>query len=518
MSAPMSLMSYEEVRPWARAIKQRVVKREMPPWSADPAHGRFKNDPSLPQKDIDTIAAWVDAGAPKGDDSDMPPVPQYADGWTIGTPDAVFTMTEPYKVPADGTIPYQYIRIPTNLAEDKWMQAIEIKPGDRRVVHHVIASAQPAGGNARDERTTGRTSLGGITPNKPGVVYEPGVARLLRANSDIILQMHYTTIGEATTDRTSVAVIYAKEPPQKMIAGGNVINAALRDSRRAPPTTKSAQAATFADDALLTSMMPHMHVRGKNMTYTAKYPDGRKEILLPCRSTTSTGSTPTSWPSRSCCRRAPKLEVVAALRQLDEERFQSRSDGDGAVGRSDVGRDDDRVLLDGRCRPRANDPAEVDRRPGTPTLPFPELGVCGVGAQRVETARRFEFLDTQPLCDRGGHLRQRLGAVAEKLVHLRGQQQHTGIFSARRFRGCRKPPRLRRVPEMGIAVGQPAEKQCVARVDFAGRFTLTRARSKAGGALFSPPGIQRYADARLYQTRWFLGSRAVAASYARAAS
>jgi hypothetical protein len=279
MSAPMSLMSYDEVRPWARAIKQRVVNREMPPWSADPAHGRFKNDPSLPQKEIDTIVAWVDSGAAKGNDGDMPPTPQYVDGWTIGTPDAVFTMAEAYSVPAEGTIPYQYIRIPTNLAEDRWLQAIEIRPGDRRVVHHVIASAQPAGGNARDERTAGRTSLGGITPNKPGVVYEPGVARLLRANSEIILQMHYTTIGEATTDRTSVAVIYAKEPPQRMIAGGNIMNFRFA----IPPGAASHEVSasrTFADDVLLLTMTPHMHVRGKDMTYTAKYPDGRSEILL----------------------------------------------------------------------------------------------------------------------------------------------------------------------------------------------------------------------------------------------
>jgi hypothetical protein len=279
MSAPMSLMSYDEVRPWARAIKQRVVNREMPPWSADPAHGRFKNDPSLPQKEVDTIVAWVDSGAAKGNDRDMPPVPQYADGWTIGTPDAVFTMTAPYAVPAEGTIPYQYIRIPTNLAEDRWLQAIEIRPGDRRVVHHVIASAQPAGGNARDERTAGRTSLGGITPNKPGVVYEPGVARLLRANSEIILQMHYTTIGEATTDRTSVAVIYAKEPPQRMISGGNIMNFRFA----IPPGDGNHEVTasrTFAEDVLLTTMTPHMHVRGKDMTYTAKYPDGRTEVLL----------------------------------------------------------------------------------------------------------------------------------------------------------------------------------------------------------------------------------------------
>lgn len=106
----------------------------------------------------DTITAWVDAGAPKGDDRDLPPVPKYVDGWTIGTPDAVFTMTEAFHVPADGTIPYQYIRIPTNLTEDKWIQAIEFKPGDRRVVHHIIASAQPAGG---DDDAPALTMVGG---------------------------------------------------------------------------------------------------------------------------------------------------------------------------------------------------------------------------------------------------------------------------------------------------------------------------------------------------------------------
>lgn len=279
MSAPMSLMTYDEVRPWARAIKQRVVAREMPPWSSDAPHGAFKNDPRLAQKDIDTIAAWVDAGAPKGSDKDLPAAPVYTDGWSIGTPDAVFTMTEPYQVPADGTIPYQYIRVPTNLTEDRWIQAIEFRPGDRRVVHHIIASAQPAGLNPRDERNPGRTGLGGITPNKPGVVYEPGVARLLKANSEIILQMHYTTIGEATSDRTSVAVKFAKAPPTRMFSGGNVLNARFEIPPHAANHVVTASR-TFAEDATLVAMMPHMHVRGKSMTYELTYPDGRKELLL----------------------------------------------------------------------------------------------------------------------------------------------------------------------------------------------------------------------------------------------
>jgi len=279
MFAPMSLLTYEETRPWARAIKQRVVKREMPPWTADAPHGVFKNDPRLSQKDIDTIAAWVDAGAPRGEDRDLPAAPTFADGWTIGKPDAIFTMTEDFKVPADGTIPYQYIRVPTHLTEDKWIQAIEFRPSNPKVVHHIIANAQPAGGTLNDERTPGRVGLGGITPNMPGETYDRGVARKLPANSEIILQMHYTTNGAATSDRTSIGVIYAKEPPKKMLGGGMILNIGFT----IPPgadnhEVKASQ--VLATDTVLTHLMPHMHMRGKDMTYVAYYPDGRSETLL----------------------------------------------------------------------------------------------------------------------------------------------------------------------------------------------------------------------------------------------
>jgi mono/diheme cytochrome c family protein len=279
MFAPMSLVSYEDARPWARAIKQRVVRGEMPPWNADPQYGRFKNDARLSKAEVDTIARWVDGGAVRGDDRDLPPAPRFAEGWTIGAPDQIFTMTEEYKVPAEGTIPYQYFRIPTNLTEDRWVQAIEIRPGNRAVVHHVISSTQPGGGNPRDERTPGRQGFGGTTPNKPGIVYEPGVARLLRAGSDLVLQMHYTTNGVATTDRTSVGVIYAKEAPTRMVAGGSVMNLRFE----IPPNAESHEvrgSRVLTEDTLLTTMTPHMHVRGKDMTYVAHYPDGRSETLL----------------------------------------------------------------------------------------------------------------------------------------------------------------------------------------------------------------------------------------------
>ena len=281
--APMSLLTYKEVRPWAKSIRQRVAERSMPPWSADPHYGKFSNDPSLSQKEIDTIVSWVDAGAPKGEEKDMPPTPKFVEGWTIGKPDVVLAMQEEYSVPADGAVPYLYFTIPTGFKEDKWIQAMEIKPGNRSVVHHVIAFVQDAGatrrGGAGGEAQQGRGQLGGITPNKTGVVFAPGTARLVKAGSNIVFQMHYTTNGEATKDRTSIGLVFAKQPPTRTLITGNALNARFV----IPPGESNHEvksSTTFKEDVHLTSFMPHMHFRGKDFTYTAVYPDGRSEILL----------------------------------------------------------------------------------------------------------------------------------------------------------------------------------------------------------------------------------------------
>jgi mono/diheme cytochrome c family protein len=279
MFAPMSLVSYDEARPWARAIKSRVVARTMPPWGADPAHGVFKNDPRLSDADVETIAKWVDAGAPKGDDKDLPAVPQFVDGWTIGKPDAIFAMEEEFTIPATGAVEYKYFRVPTSLTEDKWIQAIEIKPGARAQVHHVIAFTQPAGAPLKPGGELGPTNIGGVTPNKPGLTFEPGVARLMRGNSDVVLQIHYTTNGTETKDRTQVGIIYAKQPPTRVAGGGMAINPrfvipAGDGNAEVKATT------TLSRDITLTAMTPHMHVRGKDMIYIAHYPDGTSETLL----------------------------------------------------------------------------------------------------------------------------------------------------------------------------------------------------------------------------------------------
>ena len=279
MFAPMSLTTFDEARPWARSIKQRVVSGVMPPWGADTPHGMFKNDPRLTPLEIETIAAWVDAGAPKGDDKDLPPAPKFADGWSIGKPDAIFTMDEEFTIPASGTIPYKYFKAPTGLTEDKWIQAIEIHPSARAQVHHVLAFTQPAGSVPKPGGELGPDNIGGVTPNKPGLVFEPGVARLLKGNSDIVMQIHYTANGKEGKDRTTIGVIYATQPPTKLAAGGMAINPRFvipagdgnAEVRATLPLTR---------DTLITGFTPHMHVRGKDMTYIAHHADGTDETLL----------------------------------------------------------------------------------------------------------------------------------------------------------------------------------------------------------------------------------------------
>ncbi|MDQ6704992.1 MAG: thiol-disulfide isomerase, partial [Acidobacteriota bacterium] len=143
-AAPMSFLTYKDTRPWASAIKEAVLLKKMPPWFADPHYGKFSNDRSLSSSDIQTLVNWAENGAPEGNPSPPAP-PLFVNGWNIGKPDVEFEMSADYKVPADGTIDYQYILIPGNFTEDKWVQRAEVRPGNRAVVHHVIAFIRPPG-------------------------------------------------------------------------------------------------------------------------------------------------------------------------------------------------------------------------------------------------------------------------------------------------------------------------------------------------------------------------------------
>jgi hypothetical protein len=288
--APMSLTTYDDARPWARAVKQKVVAREMPPWGADPAIGTFANDPSLKPSEIDTIVAWVDGGAPQGDPNDLPAMPTFADGWTIGQPDLVFKMQQPFNVPADGTVPYMYVTIPTHLKEDVWIRGVELKPTDRRVVHHIISTLVEGNGQTPDPkpkltRDPNRKELGGglggLVPGRLYSLYEGGVARKIPAGADIVLQMHYTTIGQPVVDQTEIGIVLAKEPPKNLRpeGGGAIPNMGFAIPPGDPNYAVSGQT-KFDRDVYLSGLYPHMHVRGKDATYTVVYPDGREEVVL----------------------------------------------------------------------------------------------------------------------------------------------------------------------------------------------------------------------------------------------
>ena len=280
--APMSLMTYNEARPWARSIKEKVVGRTMPPWLADPSYGHFENDRRLSQKEIDTISAWVDAGAPKGDDKDLPALPKFEQGWTLGKPDLVISLQEDVPVPADGVVPYKYFSVPTNFKEDRWVQAAEIRPGNRKVVHHIIVFVQEPG----DKKTGGEGDgtargfkLAGFAPGEQPKVFPKGTAKLIKAGSVLNFQMHYTPNGQPATDRSYIGLFFSKGPVEKKVLTGTATNAKFV----IPPGDGNYEVKsswTAKEDVRIVDLMPHMHLRGKDFTYTAVYPDGHSEVVL----------------------------------------------------------------------------------------------------------------------------------------------------------------------------------------------------------------------------------------------
>jgi Domain of unknown function (DUF3471) len=336
--APFSVLRYQDVRPWAKSIREKVIKREMPPWSADQHFGDFSNNPSLTNNEIDTIVAWVDQGAKEGNPKDLPPTPNFNDDWEIGKPDVVLAMPEEYSLPDAGTDDYIYFRVPTNFTEDKWVEAVEFRPGNKRVVHHAAVfietpdlqemaktkarrrnqafnegAAVPSlfetesGSVLRKEGTVRRVNpeapvlddgcsspnggaIGGASagarllcvyaPGRNADMWPAGTAKRVPAGSNFIFQMHYAkTTGKGEKDRTSVGLRFARAPVEKIIESRDVTNFFFK----IPPGAENHEASacyTFPNDVQLANYMPHMHVRGKDMKFEAFYPDGRSETLL----------------------------------------------------------------------------------------------------------------------------------------------------------------------------------------------------------------------------------------------
>jgi mono/diheme cytochrome c family protein len=272
--APFSALSYKDVRPWAKSIREKVASHEMPPWHADPNHGEWLNDRRLTQREIDTIVAWVDGGAKEGDPKDLPPAPKFTEGWTIGQPDETFSIAE-QSVPATGVVPYKYLVVQTRLKEDRWVTAAEIRSTGRSAVHHVIVFIQDPNKPASIDGNL----LAGVAPGEQPAIFRPGLGKKIPAGARLIFQMHYTPNGEATKDVTTIGLKYAKEPPKHQILTRPVLN--MRFTIPAgDPNHEVKSSHVFKEDVRLTSLMPHMHLRGKDFEIKAVFPDGTTKTLL----------------------------------------------------------------------------------------------------------------------------------------------------------------------------------------------------------------------------------------------
>ncbi|MBI1766011.1 MAG: cytochrome c [Acidobacteria bacterium] len=334
-AAPFSLMSYKDARPWAKSIREQVVSRQMPPWHADPHVGAWANDRRLSQTEIEKIAAWADSGAPEGKAKDLPPAPQFVEGWRIGKPDLVLTMPNEFTLDASGPDEYQNFEIPLNFTEDRYVLKAEARPGNRKIVHHIIAYIVPpppksdrpkpspeelaklraeaekeaifyqegflqrvktdapiyddgcvtkSGGIGFKRDGSGQeavlTALAGFAPGSSGDLFETGIGIKVPAGSKIRLEVHYSKVaGAVEKDRSSVGVIFAKELPKQLAVTRGIGNTYFQ----IPPGAAHHRVTgcwTAQEDIHLHSLTPHMHYRGAAMEYKVFYPDGRTEVLL----------------------------------------------------------------------------------------------------------------------------------------------------------------------------------------------------------------------------------------------
>jgi len=272
--APFSLMTYRDARPWARSIKNAVARRTMPPWNADPHYGDFRDPRWLSDADVATIVAWVDGGAKEGNPSDTPPLPTFTDGWQIGTPDLILEMAEPQKIPPSGTIPY--ISVPTNyeFPQDTWVQAIEVRPGNRRVVHHAVASARLPPGSDGDG---GNVHL--YSPGLEAMVWREGYGKFFPKGTRFTFEMHYNAIGIEATDSSRIGFKFATKPVHTRVNTTIVLN----NSIVVPPMAQKHEviaAYQFPTEARIHGLRPHMHLRAQLATASLIRPDGDRKVLL----------------------------------------------------------------------------------------------------------------------------------------------------------------------------------------------------------------------------------------------
>lgn len=268
---PFSLETVTDVESHATMIKRVVERGVMPPWfAANPAEGGaspWLNDRSLAPADRRDLLAWLNSDRPVGDARESPPKREFSSGWLIGEPDAIYQFETPVRVKATGTMPYQNVTVETGLEEDRWVQAIEVRPGNRAVVHHVLVFVRGA-----DEADNGRENdeasgyWGIYVPGNSTLVYPEGYAKRIPRGARLRFQMHYTPNGTETEDRTQIGLVFAKQPPRHEVKVAGVVNVRLRIPPGAGNHSEVATLIVPADVQVL-AFLPHMHLRGKAARY-----------------------------------------------------------------------------------------------------------------------------------------------------------------------------------------------------------------------------------------------------------
>jgi hypothetical protein len=293
--APMPLVTYQQTRPWAGAIRDAVREKKMPPWFADSHYGRFSNDPSLTADEIETLSRWTGAHAPAGNPHDAPPPPHWARGWNMPQPDVVLAMPKPVRLPAHGDVDYTYEIVPTGFTEDMWVQMSEIRPSHREHVHHAVVYIRPpdspwlrhapvgvpftamslAGEQDRhDAEWTDSDCLLVYAPGSSPDEWPEGMAKFIPRGSDLVFQMHYTTNGHPANDQTSIGMVFAKQPPTQRVLTLQLTNDHFVIPARDPDYRVEVHG-TLPNDAALLSFFPHLHLRGKRFEYNIIQPNGK---------------------------------------------------------------------------------------------------------------------------------------------------------------------------------------------------------------------------------------------------
>jgi hypothetical protein len=275
----MELMTFDEVRPWAKAIRQSVTLRKMPPWFADPHFGEFSNDPSLTAAEVSTVQAWVDSGSHPGLKTEAPPPVKFPEGRVLANPSVITAIPKPFRIPAHATIPYQEFVLHAAFSADTWASAVEIRPSDRSVVHHAVLYVREPGSTWLDKIPPTADILAVYTPGAPVMTCPEGMAKKIPAGSDLVLQMHYTSKAVDANDRTEVALMTSTQRPHYRLLTLQM----TKSDFHIPPGDRQYRVAvsgTLPQDALLVSMFPHMHLRGAAFEYQIAGSQGRVETLL----------------------------------------------------------------------------------------------------------------------------------------------------------------------------------------------------------------------------------------------